>query len=424
MNTSPGAISDTPATAAEGRRPHLLWVNQFVHLPSDGGGTRHFEIGRELVRRGWSVTLAGSDFHLHKRHYSRREGADDRRTVREVVDGVEVLWLWAAPYRRNDWRRVHNWWSFSAGVRRLEGSLRPDVVVGSSPQLLAADAAERLARRISVPFLFEVRDLWPESLLAAGGRKGLAYRVLGHVANRLYGAADRIVVLARGTEDYLAKQGIERTRMVHIPNGVDMAAFEGERTGSGEDTFTLVYAGAHGPANGLDRVLDAARILAPDPSIRFRLVGDGPAREALQARAAAEGIRSVEFVDPVSKPELAGILAGADAGLMVLREAPLFAFGVSPNKLFDYMAAGLPVVCNVPGEVARMVADAGAGVQARNSSAEALAEAIRALRTVAPARRVTMGRDARAWVCREHSRGVLASRLEEALESALEGTRA
>jgi glycosyltransferase involved in cell wall biosynthesis len=401
--------------------PKLLWVNHFAVLPRQGGGTRHFELGRELARRGWEVTVAASDFNLHTRRYAARAGERDRRAVDEVAGGVRFRWLWAPPYVRNDWRRARNWLAFSARVWRMGADARPDVVIGSSPHLFAALAAERLARRWRVPFVLEVRDLWPESLLAVGARRGPFYRALDRIARRLYRRAARIVVLARGSADYLAaERGVPRERLVLVPNGVDLSAFApAERPA--RDTLTLVYTGAHGPANGLDAVLDAAERLGGDGRVCFLLVGDGPSRPGLVAEARRRGLANVEFRDPVPKAEMPALLAEADAGLMVLREAPLFSFGVSPNKLFDYMGAALPVVCNVPGEVAAMVAAAGAGEQAADASGAALAEAVLRLAARPPAERAALGRAGRAWVAREHDRARLADRLDAALRPLVRG---
>ncbi len=397
--------------------PRLLWVNQFAVAPGDGGGTRHVEIARELVLRGWQVTIVASDLNLHSRRYTRRAGAADRRLIRENVDGVEILWAWSLPYERNDWRRAGNWLSFAWRVGRgLEGAERADVVLGSSPHLLAALAAERLARRWRVPFAFEVRDLWPESLEAAGGGRGAAYRAFDAIARRLYARAERVIVLARGTGEYLQRErGVPAGRIAYVPNGVDTAAFGGHAREPRADGLTLVYAGAHGPANGLEAVLGAADLLRGSPDIRFLLVGDGPAKDALREEAVRRGLPNVEFRPPVPKAEMARVLGEADAGLMVLKDAPLFSFGVSPNKLFDYFAAGLPVVCNVPGEVAGMVRDAGAGEQAADSTAAALADAVRRMAARSAEQRLALGRAGRAWVEREHARPILAERLEAAL---------
>ena len=391
----------------------LLWVNHFAVVPGVGGGTRHFEMSRELVERGWDVTVAASDLHLQSRTYTRREGADDRRVIPEDLDGVRFRYLWAAPYERNDWRRAWNWLSFSRELLRWTPDAgRPDVVIGSSPHLFAALAAWRRARRWGVPFVFEVRDLWPESMTAAGGSKGLVYTGFDRIARHLYRRSDAIVVFARGTADYLVRErGVPADTLAFIPNGVDPDAFpEIER--SGRETTTFVYAGAHGPANGLGAVLDAADRLRERSDVRFRLVGDGPAKDELVADAERRGLENVEFQDPVPKAQMPDVLAAADVGLMVLRDTPLFAFGVSPNKLFDYMGASLPIVCNVPGEVEEMVRSAGAGEQAAPGSGASLADAVARMADRSAAERASMGRSGRAWVSREHGRGILAERLD------------
>ena len=398
-------------------------------LPEDGGGTRHFELGRELVGKGWQVSIFASDLHLHSREYTRRTNPSDHETKHATRDGVEIRWLWASRYERNDWQRAWNWLTFYRSVTREARALQtpPDIVIGSSPQLFAAAAARKLARNAGAAFVFEVRDLWPESLLAVGGRRHLAYRLLDRVAKNLYRDADRILVLARGTRDYLTGRGIPASKIVYVPNGVDIDAIQPvmdrdeARDSAGAKPFTLIYAGAHGPANGLDRVLDAAEILGAAANTRFVLVGDGPAKAALRNEAERRELRQVEFWDPVSKFALADMLNEADAGLMVLRDAPLFSFGVSPNKLFDYLAAALPVVCSVPGEVAEMVAQAGAGVQAVDTSGRALAEAVRTLVAMDPADRKRMGGAGRQWVEKEHSRQVLGQRLDAFLSALVRG---
>jgi glycosyltransferase involved in cell wall biosynthesis len=388
-----------------------------------GGGTRHIELGRELVRRGWRVTIAGSDFHVLERSYARRAGARDSRTIDETVDGVRMRWLWASPYERNDGKRIANWLSFARSVVRVRWrDDPPDVVLGSSPHLFAALAAWRVARRLDVPFVLEIRDLWPESLGVVGRVRGPGYWALWLLARFLYRGATRVIVLARGVQAYLERQGIDASRIVYIPNGADVGAFAGH-SDSANGAMRVVYAGAHGPANGLDAVIDAAALLRNESRIEFLLVGDGPAKAALVERARALGLTNVEFQESVPKARIPQVLASCDAGLMVLKDLPLFAFGVSPNKLFDYWGAGLPVVCNVPGEVAGWVRDANGGVQASDATPQALAEAIRALASMDHERRKALGAAGRDWVRREHDRPVLAARLDAAVRPLAE-TRA
>ncbi len=405
------------------RRPHLVWVNQFARLPGDAGGSREFELSRELVRYGWRVTLATSDLDFKKNQYAHRSGPRDRRAIRKEIDGVEAVLLWASYYERNDWRRALNWLTFYRSVAALGRSLAPDVVIGSSPQLFAAAAGARLARAVGAPFVFEVRDLWPESLVAAGGREGPTYRLLARVANSLYAKADTIVVLAEGVREHLVQRGVPAAKIAYVPNGVDPNAFparglESARTAVGP--FTVIYAGAHGPANGLEVVLDAAHELRDDPRVRFVLVGGGPSKEGLREDARRRSLGNVEFLDPVPKASIPELLADADAGLMILRDAPLFSYGVSPNKLFDYLAAGLPVINNVPGEVARWAQQSRCAIQTSDASGRALAAAVRELAERPGSEREVMGTRGRAWVREHHGRDVLAGRLHAALAPLVE----
>jgi glycosyltransferase involved in cell wall biosynthesis len=397
------------------RAPHLLIVNHFALAPDMGGGTRHVELGRELVRRGWRVTIAGSDFKVLERSYARRAGPEDRRIIDETVDGVGMRWLWSSPYVRNDAKRIANWLTFGRSVVATRWrDDPPDVVLGSSPHLFAAFAAWRVARQLRAPFVLEIRDLWPESLGVSGRARGPGYWALWLLARFLYRNATRIVVLARGVQQYLQRQGIDPSRLVYVPNGADVAAFT-ERQATNNDRIRVVYAGAHGPANGLNVVMEAAALLRHEPAVEFLLVGDGPAKADLVERAHRLGLTNVEFRDAVPKSRIPEVLASCDAGLMVLKDLPLFAFGVSPNKLFDYWGAGLPVICNVPGEVAGWVREAQGGVQTADATATALAEAVRTLMAMSPERRAALGMAGRQWVRREHDRPVLAARLDAAV---------
>jgi glycosyltransferase involved in cell wall biosynthesis len=363
---------------------------------------------------------------LHTRTYTRRSGKDDRRVIEEMVDGVEFRWYWTSPYQTNNWRRGLNWLSFAREVRRhARADCRPDIVIGSSPQPFAALGGWGMARRLEVPFVLEVRDLWPETLLAAGARKGAFYVAIGALMRFLYRRAIRVIVLAAGSRDYLSRGAVPLGRIVLVPNGVDVGMFDpGARAARAEsDVVRVVYAGAHGPLNGLDVLIEAARLVADDPRLQFRLVGDGAAKPELEAKARALALPNITFDAPVPKREMAAVLAAADAGLMLLKSAELFRFGVSPNKLFDYCAAGLPVVCNVPGEVAELVEEAGAGVQAADGSPEALASALRALAEMPQVALRACGNAGREWVVRERDRTRLAERLDAALREVLAGRR-
>lgn len=395
----------------------LYWVNQYAVTPEQPGGTRHFEMSRELVHAGIPTTVVASDLNLSRRQYLRRQGGADRRHLHETVDGVQFAWLPAGAYEANDWRRAASMLVFSLHVLwyLLRAPMpRGSVIIGSSPHLLAAAAARVVAAVRRVPFVLEVRDLWPESLSVSRGQPGLLYRGLRLLADVLYRTSSAIMVLAAGNAERIAARGVPDGRIHYIPNGVDPSVFEKAEPQLHEnvpdDRQTFVYAGAHGPANGLDVILDAARQLQDRGEGRAQvlLIGDGPSKQELVARARAQGLDNVIFADPVPKAEIPGLLKACTAGLMPLADVELFSYGVSPNKLFDYLSAELAVVTNVPGDVARMVDEAGAGIVVPPADSRAMADAI--VRVLEERDQFGSGL---AWVRQHHDRTALAHQIAD-----------
>lgn len=396
------------------------WVNQFLATPDTPGGTRHADFAARLVARGVPVELVGSDFNLTARKYARRRDARALGSVEQALGDVRVHWLWAAPYEQNDWRRYANMASFAGSV--LAFLLRVPVgpgttFIGSSPSLLAAQATALAAARRGVRFVLEVRDLWPESLIEVTGREGTVARVLRRIADDLYRRADRIIVLTERNADAIAARGVPPDKFVYVPNSVDPDLFPPPAGVPPPplvpDRFAAIYAGAHGPANDLDTLLDAARLLGErgDRRVQVVLVGDGPDKARLVAAAA--GLDNVTFLDPVAKSAIPALFARCQAGILVLRDLPLFRHGVSPNKLFDYMGASLPVITNVAGDCGDIVARAGCGLAVAPGSAAELADGLARLARdpTAPAQ----GAAGRAHVLAHFNREHLVERLIDVL---------
>ncbi len=384
----------------------VMVFNQFALPRSAPGGTRHVELFERLT--GWEATIIAGDKSLLEQAPVVAEGS-----LRTVA---------VTRYRGNGLSRIVNWASYSAqAVWRGLTCRRPHVVYGSSPHLGAALAGLIVARARRAKFVLEVRDLWPQILVDAGMMKETAalYRLLKQLERFLYRHADGVVVLARGCVDAVIAEGADPQRVFFVPNGADPEDFdvsewrEDLRDEFAFDGTVVVYAGAHGPANGLDLVLDAAEKLT-DTDVEFVLVGDGVSKADLQADAQRRGITNVRFLDPIPKSEIARLFAAADVGLHCLADVALFHHGVSPNKLYDYMAAGLPVVTNTPGEVASMVieADSGEAVGPRE-----LADGIRRLADLSPSVRAKLGRSGREWMAENRSRRSLAVQLEGILSS-------
>jgi glycosyltransferase involved in cell wall biosynthesis len=391
---------------------HVLVLNHFAVPMNAPGGTRHAELATRLTR--WRATIVAGNRNLLTRGRTQFDA-----TFRPV-------WVW--PYAANGPARILNWLSY--GVTSLVAGLRlgrVDAVYASSPHLLAGLSGWALARLRRVPFVLEIRDLWPDVLVDMGtlAESSPLFRLLRALERFLYRKAARVVVLADGSVPRLCELGVERARIDLIPNGADPDDFrspgdrDGLRARFGFDGFVVVYAGAHGPANGLDLVLDAAATLrSVEPDVSFALVGDGVEKARLQERAAREGLDNVYFLDPVPKSDIPALFHAADAGLHALADVPLFRYGVSPNKLYDYLAAGLPTVTNTPGEVGGIVREAEAGVAVGPTG---IAEGVAQVRRASDEQRRTWGENGRRWMAAHRSRRALAARLEAVLDSVVPG---
>ena len=373
--------------------PRLWLINQYANTPDLPGHTRQFEVAAALVRAGWEVEVFASDFNLTQRRYRRLRLP--HFSMLEPIAGIRWHWLWVSPYRRNDWKRQLNMLSFclhlllrllpAALLGRLTGKA-PDRILASSPQLPAAFTCLWISRLCRIPFVLEVRDLWPQVLIDQGGKNpdGLMVRLLAGMEHQLYQRAQLVVVLAKGAEGYVLQRGAQQTAW--LPNGPDLDLFQARPLPDDRAEFTLLYAGAHGDANALEQVIEAARLLEAQQSrVRFRLVGDGPEKQALIQQAA--GLTTVSFEPPVPKAQVPDLMAQADAILLSLRDVPLFRYGVSPNKLYDAYAIGRPVVSTVAGAINAEIEANGLGVAAEPGDSQALADAIlRLARTPHPER--------------------------------------
>lgn len=403
-----------------------IWIiNQYAQMPSEAGITRHYSLARPMLQRGHEVTIITADIHHVTRQSLLAPGEQWRL---DSADGVGFLRLRTPPYQGNSPARVWNMWCFARQVRRsplLRNLPPPDVVVGSSPHLFAAWAAERRASALRVPFVFEVRDLLPQSYVDSGQFSPHHPAVLGfsYLENHCYRRAARIVTLLPRASDYLAERGVPRERVVWIPNGVDLSLTPEPTRPPAQHPLVVVYAGAHGLSNGLETVLDAARLLQADgwgDRLLLRLIGDGPEKPRLQQQAQAAGLRNVSFAAPVPKDQIYQELCAADIGLLHLRPLAVFRWGISPNKIFDYMAAARPVVCAVTTED-DPVRRAGCGLSVNSNDPQALATALQQLALMTPEERWQLGLRGRRYVEQHHNFDDLSRHFEQVLQQAVEG---
>ena len=364
-----------------------VWIfNHYAVTPDLPGGTRHFDLARELVGRGHQATIFASGFQ-HLRHREMKLVPDERWKI-EDVDGVNFVWLKTFPYQRNNWRRVVNmasytfraWWLGRRLPKLVPELEKPDVIIGSSVHLLAVLAAYWVAKQHMARFIMEVRDLWPQTIVDMGEMSGRnpIVKVLQLIERFLYRRGEQIIVLAPSMGEYISDRGISKEKIVWIPNGVDLSRFEDAKPQDSTDNrFEVMYLGAHGQANALNVLLQAARIIQDQNyhDMRIVLVGDGPEKQKLIRLADELGLENAEFRDPVPKADVPKVLQGADATVLILNDLPLYRYGISLNKLYDYLAAGKPLIL-VGNPANNPVKEVGCGLTVPPRNPEAVAEAI------------------------------------------------
>jgi glycosyltransferase involved in cell wall biosynthesis len=347
---------------------------------------------------------------------------------RERVDGVRIVrtWLWPLPNRKAH-ERIRNYTSFcvSAAVSGL-ALHKPDVVIATSPQLLCALAGWWLAFWKRVPFVFEVRDLWPESLAAVGAtREGtLLHRTLGAIAGFLYRHAHRIVVVSPAFQDRLMRHwNVPAEKISVVENGVetdrfrlDPAAAEVRKQLRLEDRFLICYIGTMGNAHGLETLIAAAEALRTvRPDATFLLIGEGAEKDRIVKLAAARGLANIQFLGQQAREQIPAYVSAADLCLVMLKKTELFKT-VIPTKLLEYMACERPVIVAVDGQARQIVEEAGAGVFVEPENSEALAQAIHDL-AEDPVRRRQMGTSGRQYIVSRFSRERTAQEYIAVLES-------
>jgi glycosyltransferase involved in cell wall biosynthesis len=360
---------------------HILLIHQAFAALDEPGGTRHHELARHLAHRGHQVTIIASPI-------SYLTGDETQHNSRTQVDdlGVKIIRSYTLPVlHRSFVLRVFSFLSFmiSSFVNGLFVR-NVDLVWGTTPPIFQGPTAWLLARLKGVPFLLEVRDLWPAFAVAVGVLKNrLLIRLSEWLERFLYRHADRVMVNSPGFIDYVESRGAKNVALV--PNGSDPGMFDPHQEGRAfrrehglEDAFIILYAGAHGMSNDLGVVLNAAELIKPYHEIQFVLLGSGKEKDHLMAEAKERRLDNVHFLPPVSKKTMRDALAASDVCLAILKPIDLYKT-TYPNKVFDYMAAGRPVILAIDGVIRQVVEDADAGLAVPPGKHQALADAVLSL---------------------------------------------
>lgn len=364
-----------------------IWlINHYAVPPQYYPLARQTYFAKYLMQMGHQVTIfAASSVHNSTLNLIT-DGSPWRQ---ETVEGVHYVYVKCCGYRGNGVKRFYNMCEFA---RKLPGVCRhfdrPDAIVATSMPPMSCAAGIKLARKYGCASVAEIADLWPESIVAYGlaGPKNPVVLALRRLEKWIYEKADAVVFTAEGAYDYILERDWEkdvpRSKVHYINNGVDLALFDENaekwRLADGDlddpDVFKVVYTGSIRKVNNLGLLLDAAKEVR-DPRIRFLIWGDGDERAALEKRVEKEQIANVRFKGRVEKKYVPSIVSRADLNLAHNTPTPLFRVGISFNKLFDYLAAGKPVLSDFPCPYNPAVTY-GAGTQVDDPTAEHIAREI------------------------------------------------
>ncbi len=399
----------------------VLYFHQYFTTPAHGGGIRSYEFAKVLKQRGHEVTMVcgGDDKKFYLPQVSRHFNRGD-------VDGIDVIQIRENTQNKDNlWKRGRDFIKFAFLGINTAFSEDYDLLFATSTPLTAGIPGifAKWFSRKKFKFVFEVRDLWPELPKALGVKNPLVLGGMSILEKKSYHKSDACIGLSPGIVRGIKKRAPENHPVTMIPNGSDTTLFvrnENDKAsieGVKDSDTVAIFTGAHGIANGLDAVLDMAKVLQKKKveDIKIVFVGDGKMKPHLKQRAEAENIKNCIFVDKVSKPELNRIMNRADIGLMVLKNVPAFYYGTSPNKFFDYISASLPIVNNYPGWLADLINENKNGHAVEPDNPEAFAEAVIDL-AKNPELRKQMGTNSRQLAESTFAREILANRFVDFLE--------
>ena len=405
-----------------------IWIlNHYAVTPDLPGGTRHFDFGRELVKEGHNVTIFASAFHYSQFKYVKIQKKQLYKI--ENFDGVKFVWIKTFPYKKNDWRRTLSMldFAFKAFIVGMKFPA-PDIIIGSSVHLLSPLSAYLLSLYFKVPFIMEVRDLWPDTLVDIGilSKKSFTFMLLKKLELFLYKKAKRIIYIPPYASDYFSNLGVPLNKTKHIPNGVDLNRFPkilGDLN-TNDKVFKLTYTGHFGPSAGLkDAIKAISLIIEKGYDVLLRLIGDGSERSILEEMV-KEGNLSpwINIIGPVPKEEVYKYLITSDALLHIELDFDTSKWGGSPNKIYDYLASGKPIIyCS--NFVKEWLDKINCGLYAPPGNAEKLADTIVEIINMKPEERAAMGERGRNYVEEYHSISFLSKEFSSLINSVIEEER-
>lgn len=409
----------------------ILYVNHYAAPPSAGGVGRPNSLAREFNKKGHrTIVVCAAQHHLRT---APTPPASLGRITTE--GGVDYLQLPARAYAGNGLQRLQNVLDFSKEVSLLRASIKrsalptPDVIIASSAPLHVFPPSRRLARSLDIPVVFEVRDIWPLSLIELAGISTWHPLVLWmkQIEKCGYRHADHVVSLLPNALEHMRQHGVSPQRFTCVSNGISlddwldplpalpeghMATFQKLKAAGKK---VVLYSGSHGPPNALDQILDLKNVVQDkEPPYHFVMIGEGVSKPTLESRALATGCNFVTFLPKISKQQSLRAINEADFCFIGWQDRLIYKYGISPNKLSEYMYAKKPVIHAVPPTI-DPVQLAGAGISVKPYHAADLDAALRTVCSLPAGQLEQMGSNGRAYVMQHLEWSVLAQKYEELL---------
>ncbi|NAS16344.1 glycosyltransferase [Clostridium butyricum] len=404
---------------------NILLINHYAGSDYHGMEFRPFYMAREWKNKGHNVTILGANFS----HLRKNNPVIEKDFQEEVIDGITYVWVKTPQYQGNGVGRIKNistfMWKLRTNYKMLADKYKPDAVIASSTYPLDIYPAHRIAKRCNAKLCFEIHDLWPLSPMEIGGfsEKNPAIVILQRAEDFAFKNSDVIVSILPNADKHIRERGFSTDKFVYVPNGI----LTGEKNEAPMEKtierlqelkeqgyFLVGYTGNHSPANVLDTMIDAAK-KTTDEKVKYVLVGKGNVKNELMEYAKANNVTNIEFLDPVLKDNMDNVLELLDIGYIGLKKQNLFNYGVSPNKLFDYMMASLPVIYAVEASN-DPVKDSNCGISVPAENPEAVVEAVVKIKNLSEEEKIKMGGNGKKYVLDNHMYEGLADKFLNALK--------
>lgn len=405
------------------KRKTIWIVHQYASTPETGIGGRHFYLAQELAKKGHKVyVIAASANHLL--HNQPKLSGD---ITFEVIAGFTFVWVKMPQYdEAHSKQRALNWFLFPWRIQKLAKLIKdkPDVVLCSSPSPISFLGAQCLAKRFAAKLVFEVRDIWPLTLTEIGGYspKHPFIRIMQWVENKAYRESDKVVSNLKNSVEHMVEHGLQREKFTWVANGFSLDEVttplplnKNLLKQLPKDSFIVGYTGTFGLANDLHTLIDAAEVLKDVNAIQFVFVGGGKDKQEIIDYINQKKLKNILILDFIKKQQIQSMLKEFDILAVGAKKEPMYRFGVSPNKLFDYLYAAKPILYYIESANYKPVETAKAGLEVESVNPQALAEAILKLYRMSEEERQKMGENGRKAAMQEYEYGMLAKKLEKVL---------